>query len=315
MHLLSSRWLKVGISLGLLALLLGSTNLRALTQQLRTARLDFFLLAFTGYLAGQVLSAHKWQLLARPLGINRSLRTFITYYFAGMYLNLFAPSTIAGDLGRGLLLAERKENIGRALQSVLADRSSGGVMLIWVNAGGFLLFGPTVLPPVLCYWIIAVALLTGVGWWLLPRLVARGEQPQDRLRRVIMQVVLPYRTQTLLFARACGLALLFHLSQLSLLMLLAYALGFVVPFWYVVLFGPLITLLSFLPFSFSGIGVRESGYVVCLALIGIGRDEALALGLLWSALVLGAGVVGGVVLLLSPEARLSFAHIKKMKGE
>lgn len=301
--------------MGLLALLVGSTNLHVLTRQILTARIEFFLLAFVGYLAGQVLSAYKWQLLARPLGVERPLRTFVVYYFAGMYLNLFAPSTIVGDLGRGVLLAERKGNLGLALQSVLADRVSGGVMLVWVSAGGFLLFGPTVLSAVLCYGTIVVALLTGVSWWILPRLIARYGSPRHRLRRTIARVVTPYRTQTALLARVCVLALVFHLSQLGLLMLLAYALGFSVPFWYLILFVPLITILSVLPLSFSGIGVRESGYVVFLALIGIGRDEALALGLLWSAIVLGSGLVGGLVLLLSSEARLSLAHVKKMKDE
>lgn len=315
MGLLSSRWLKVGISLALLVLLFRSTNLRALTGQILTARIDFFLLAFIGYLAGQMLSAYKWLLLAQPLGFFRPPRTFVVYYFAGMYLNLFAPSTIVGDLGRGLLLAERKENLGRALQSVLADRISGGVMLIWVSAGGFLLFGPTILPSTLCYGTIAIALFSVVGWWLLPRVVARYVSPQHRLHHAIMRVVAPYQTQTPLLVRASALALVFHLFQLGLLMILARALGFTLPLWYLILFVPLITILSLLPFSFSGIGVREGGYVFFLALIGIGRDEALALGLLWSAVVLGAGLVGGVVLLLSPEARLSFAHIKKMKDE
>jgi hypothetical protein len=61
--------------------------------------------------------------------------------------------------------------------------------------------------------------------------------------------------------------------------------------------------------------VRESGYVMFLALIGIGRHEALAFGFLWSALVFGAGLVGGVVLLLSPEVQLARAQIKRTSGE
>jgi uncharacterized membrane protein YbhN (UPF0104 family) len=57
--------------------------------------------------------------------------------------------------------------------------------------------------------------------------------------------------------------------------------------------------------SFGGAGVREGGYVVFLALIGVGKDEAVAFGLLWTSLVFGSGLVGGLVLLLSPATRLS----------
>ncbi|MGH7961556.1 MAG: lysylphosphatidylglycerol synthase transmembrane domain-containing protein [Candidatus Binatia bacterium] len=305
MRLLSSRWVKAGISLGLLTLLVGVTDLGALTRQVLTARVEIFLLAFVGYLAGQVLSVYRWQLLARPFGFAQPLRAFAVYYFVGMYLNLFAPSIVLGDLGRGLLLAEGRRDIGPAFSSVLADRVSGVVMLLWVSAGGFLLFGPTVLPALLCYGTIAAAALTAIGWWALPHVVARCGSPRHKWRRVVEKIIVPYRARTLLLTHVCVLALAFHFFQLGLLMLLAYALGFAVPFWYLMLFTPLVTIVSVLPLSFSGIGVRESGYVVCLALIGVGRDQALALGLLWSAIVLGAGLVGGVVLLLSPEARLS----------
>jgi uncharacterized membrane protein YbhN (UPF0104 family) len=106
-------------------------------------------------------------------------------------------------------------------------------------------------------------------------------------------------------SRACGLSFVFHLFQLSLQVLLAHALSLSVPFWYLMLFIPLVHLLSALPLSFGGAGVREGGYVVFLALIGIGKNEAVAFGLLWTALVFGAGLVGGLVLLVSPATRLS----------
>jgi uncharacterized membrane protein YbhN (UPF0104 family) len=90
--------------------------------------------------------------------------------------------------------------------------------------------------------------------------------------------------------------------------LLVYALNLPVPLWYLTLFIPLIHILSALPLSFAGLGVREGGYVAFLALVGVGRDQALAFGLLWSTLVLGSGLVGGLVLLFSSEVRLALAE-------
>jgi hypothetical protein len=305
LRILSSRWLKVGISLGLLAFLLRSTDLHGFMQQIFAARPGFFLLAFIGYLAGQAFSAYKWQLLARPLGFNQSLHAFTVYYFAGMYLNLFAPSIVVGDLGRGLLLAGNGGGLGSALQSVLADRVTGLVMLLWVSAVGFLLFGPTVLPAMLCYGVIAAAVLSVASWWILPCVVSRLLAPRNALRRLVEKLVAPYHTAAAVLGCACGLSFIFHLFQLGLQVLLAHALRLTVPVWYLVLFVPLVHILSALPVSFGGVGVREGGYVAFLALIGIGRDEALAFGVLWSAVVLGAGLVGGLVLLCSPAARFS----------
>ena len=313
MRFLASRWFKAGISLGLFACLLGATDLRVFTRQILAARSEFVLLAFVGYLASQALSAYKWRLLAVPLGFDQPLRAFTLYYLAGMYLNLFAPSTVVGDLGRGVLLAGNGGGIGPALQSVLADRVSGLLMLLWVSAAGFMLFGPTVLPAALCYGTIAAAFLSVAGWWVLPRVIGRLFSPWHKLRWLVEQSLLPYQTEVGLLGRACGLAFVCHLCQLGLQVLLAHALGLAVPVWYLLLFIPLVHILSALPLSLGGVGVREGGYVVFLALIGIGRDEALAFGLLWSALVLGSGLVGGLVLLLLPEARFSLASVRKTR--
>lgn len=313
MRFFASRWFKAGISLGLFACLLGATDLRVFTRQILAARSEFVLLAFIGYLASQALSAYKWRLLAVPLGFDQPLRAFTLYYLAGMYLNLFAPSTVVGDLGRGVLLAGNGGGIGPALQSVLADRVSGLVMLLWVSAAGFMLFGPTVLPAALCYGTIAAAFLSVAGWWVLPRVIGRLFSPWHKLRWLVEQSLLPYQTDVGLLGRACGLAFVCHLCQLGLQVLLAHALGLAVPVWYLLLFIPLVHILSALPLSLGGVGVREGGYVVFLALIGIGRDEALAFGLLWSALVLGSGLVGGLVLLLLPEARFSLASVRKTR--
>ena len=313
MRFLASRWFKAGISLGLFACLLGATDLRVFTRQILAARSEFVLLAFIGYLASQALSAYKWRLLAVPLGFDQPLRAFTLYYLAGMYLNLFAPSTVVGDLGRGVLLAGNGGGIGPALQSVLADRVSGLVMLLWVSATGFMLFGPTVLPAALCYGTIAAAFLSVAGWWVLPRVIGRLFSPWHRLRWLVEQFLIPYQTETGVLGRACGLAFVCHLCQLGLQVLLAHALGLAVPVWYLLLFIPLVHILSALPLSLGGVGVREGGYVVFLALIGIGKDEALAFGLLWSALVLGSGLVGGLVLLLLPEARFSLASVRKTR--
>lgn len=315
MRFLSSRWLKIAISVGLLTLLLTSIDPRVFLQQILSVRPEYFLGALLGYLLGQVLSAYKWRLLAQPFGFDQPFRVFTVYYFVGMYLNLFAPSTIAGDLGRGLLLSERKGSIGRALQSVLADRVSGLIVLLWLSAAVFLLFNPTVLPVALRYGIIASALLTIVGWWLLPRLVPVWFSPRQRLYRLVEKVVLPYRSRSGLVARACGLSFLFHLFQLSLQALLAYALGIAVPFWYLALFIPLINIFSALPLSFNGIGVREGGYVAFLTLIGVSTAEALAFGVLWTTLTFAAGLFGGLVFLLSPEARFSFRRAEAMTRE
>jgi len=304
LRFLSSRWFKVAVSLGLFTFLFYTTDVHALKQQLVTARPLPLLFAFVGYLISQALYAYKWKVLARPLGFGQPWRAFVTYYFVGGYFNLFAPSTVVGDLGRGLLLAANGGNTGPALYSVAVDRLSGLVMLVWVGATGFLLFGPTILPVTLCYGVVAAAIGSLLAWWLLPYVLQFSLFNRPLIRRIVDQLIAPYQQNAKTLGYACILSYLFHWFQLILQVVLAYALNLQVPLWYLMLFIPLVHILSALPLSFAGLGVREGGYVTFLALIGVGKDQALAFGLLWSVLVLGCGLVGGLVLLFSSEARV-----------
>jgi len=307
LRFLSSRWFKIVVSLGLFGFLLYSTDTDALRKQLVAVRFDFLAAAFTGYLLSQVLSAYKWRVLARPLGFLQPFRPFVVYYFVGGYLNLFAPSTVVGDIGRGLLLAADGGNTGAALYSVVVDRVSGLVMLVWVSATGFLLFGPTILPTTLCYGVAAVAFAALLMWWALPYILQFQFANRPFIERIVEKLIVPYQENATTLGYACVISYVFHWFQLSLQVLLVYALNLPVPLWYLTLFIPLIHILSALPLSFAGLGVREGGYVAFLALVGVGKDQALAFGLLWSTLVLGSGLVGGLVLLFSSEVRLALA--------
>jgi glycosyltransferase 2 family protein len=308
LRFLSSRWFKIVVSLGLFGFLLYSTDTEALRKQLVAVRFDFLAVAFAGYVLSQVLSAYKWQVLARPLGFLQPFRPFVVYYFVGGYLNLFAPSMVVGDIGRGLLLAADGGNTGAALYSVVIDRVSGLVMLVWVSATGFLLFGPTILPPTLCYGVAALAFASLLMWWTLPYILQFPFANRPFIERIVEKLIVPYRGNATTLGYACVISYVFHWFQLSLQVVLVYALNLPVPLWYLMLFIPLVHILSALPLSFAGLGVREGGYVAFLALVGVGKDQALAFGLLWSALVLGSGLVGGLVLLFSSEVRLALAE-------
>ncbi len=315
MHILSSRWFKVVISLCLFALLLRSIDLRAFRERLTDAQWGWMVPAFIGYLLSQVLSAYKWQVLARPLGFRQSFRTFVIYYFSGMYLNLFAPSTVVGDLGRSAFLAQGKAQLGLAVQSVLADRITGLTMLLWVGALGVLFADAVPFPLPWRLGVVASALGMTAVWFFIPHVLRRFFQRTHKVRRALEQLVGPYQNVRWVLLHACSISLLFHFFQLSLQLMIAQALSLEAPFGYLLICIPLINLLSGLPISFGGLGVREGSCVMFLSLVGVSSERALAFGVLWSVLVVGANATGGLALLLAPTSRLPLAKVKKMQDE
>jgi glycosyltransferase 2 family protein len=295
----SSTWFKVGLSVLLLALLLWKTDLSDLRSAVAKAQVGWVLAALAGYIASQVVSAIRWVMLARPLGFADPFAHFFRAYFTGVYMNLFAPSTVAGDIGRALFLAGGQRRKALAFTTVIADRGLGFVVLSWIAALAILTQPGYHLPPPVYYaaWIIPPATL--FGWLYLPQTVVRIFNPENRWRKLVQQDLVAYWSDVRLLGETSAVACVFHVMQILTQVLLARALGLQVPFAFFFIFVPVVNILGMAPVSFSGIGIREGGYLFFLTQIGVTRAAAVALGLLSSGVVLAAGIAAGLVVLLS----------------
>jgi uncharacterized protein (TIRG00374 family) len=159
--------------------------------------------------------------------------------------------------------------------------------------------------------VIAAAVGATIGWWFLPWFLDHFFYSDNKIHRFLTKLVSPYQHASKVLVRACSLSFLFHFFQLALQVVVAHALGLEVSVWYLTVCIPLINIMSGLPVSFGGLGVREGGYVMFLGLAGIDGEQALAFGLLWSAIVLSANVTGGLALVLSPATRTPLSGVKR----
>jgi uncharacterized membrane protein YbhN (UPF0104 family) len=238
---------------------------------------------------------------AAETGDDAPLRRVASYYFGGMYLNLFGPGTVTGDVGRSLFLADGRRR-GLALSTVAAHRAFGLVALVWVSAAALLLTRELPLPR-LARLFAALAIPATLAAWLVgPRLVARILPPTNALRRLVEHDLAPYWRDPRLLGASLTLAMLVHVLQIGGQMAVGHALGLVLPgavFWVVV---PILNALSTLPFSLSGLGVREAGYWYALPQLGVAPGSAVAVGLLTSAIVLVTGLCGLPFFLLTRRA-------------
>ena len=107
---------------------------RPALHQLARERPTFFLAAVGLYVAGQVMSSYRWQLLARISGLSGPWREYLTYYLIGMFTNLFVPGLVGGDAARAVYLGRRHHRVGEAVASVMADRGLGLLALFWFAA-------------------------------------------------------------------------------------------------------------------------------------------------------------------------------------
>src|SRR5262249_41831335 len=149
-------------------------------------RLEFWLAAVGLYALTQVVSALRWQLLAQPLGFQRSLGQFVRYYFIGMYFNLLLPTSVGGDVVRAWYLDGRSGRRLPAFLSVFVDRFSG-LRVLLALAGVAAALCPIPLPAWigLSVWTTAGCALLGLA--LLPSLT-RWTGKFDRVQRLVQGI-------------------------------------------------------------------------------------------------------------------------------
>lgn len=298
-------WLRIAVSVGLLAYLFQLVDLGALRDAFSRVDPAFVLGAYAVYVCGGLLAAAKWRLLARAAGLDGTLREFTEHYFVGQFFNVFGLGTVGGDVVRALALAGPRGRRGLALNTVLADRVSGLMVLLAIALVSLLLFRTYDLPaPV--YWT-TLALSTGLlaGWRIAPRVLPLVLGPENAFRRLIERDLAPYWNDWHLLARVSAISVLFHFSQIATMALLASGLHLEIPASYFFIFGPLVNIFSAAPISVNGLGIREGGYVFFLTHVGIARESAIAFALSYFGIVLGSGLIGGAIILVRGRVRAS----------
>jgi uncharacterized membrane protein YbhN (UPF0104 family) len=291
------KWaLRVAVSAGIVAYILVDVDRRDLLRALADVRPAWLLAALLLYLAGQGLSAWKWQLLGNSVGFARPYRDYARYYFIGMFFNIFGPSTIGGDLVRALYLGGGRRP-GVAINSVLFDRVSGLALLMALGAAALLAFPEYGLPHVLEVSIMAGGVALLVGWWMCPRLV-RLLPERNRIRRQVEDELGPFWRDRRLLGGVAVVSIVFHLTQVVVQWTLARAVGARVPFSYCTIYHAVISVMTALPFSIGGFGVREGGYLYFLGAIDVDDSKAVAIGLFWFGVTLVAGLAGGLLFLV-----------------
>ena len=301
----TGRWklaLKLLVSAGLLLYLTLRVDFGEIARFLRRADPLLLLAALVLYLGGQCLSAIKWGRLATAVGFREPVPRFVTYYFIGMFFNAFGFGTVGGDVVRALYLAGRTGRRGLALNTVVADRISGLLVLLGIALVSLVLLHQYELPAAVYWGVITFSSALLGSWRLLPRSLPRLLPAGNRLRRLVEEDLARYWNDGRLLLEVAALSAVFHLSQIGVLIILTRALRLDVPWSYCFILGPLVNILAAIPISMNGLGVREGGYVYFLAHIGVARDSAVAFALTWFAVVMLAGVVGGLVYLAHRQA-------------
>lgn len=299
------RWLKLASSLALLLLVARLARpARALHILARTPP-ELFAAACGLLLLQALVLAWRWRIVAARTGYRLSPRAAVSMTFVGLFFNQALPSAIGGDAVRAWLLCRRGTPFAAALNGVILDRAVGVLTLVLLCAvGAFAVAGwpytilrlpGTALATLAATAVAALALIDRMP--LIPR----------RLRAALARQGLGAQARAVLGSRAlAGATALSAASQLLVgcaAALLAHGMGFTTGFLPLLVLIFWMLLVTMLPLSVGGWGLREIGAVYLLRSAAPSAEHALALSVSLGLALLGASLPGAFFWLTAPLAR------------
>jgi glycosyltransferase 2 family protein len=298
--------IRLAVSVLVLAAIFYFLPLRDVVATMRRIPLADWVLTLAIFLAGHVVSAFKWQLLAtRDVPFLAVLRA----HFGGLVANLSLPGVAGGDVVRAALLYRRSADRPRLALGSIADRAIDTVGLLLIAGTGLVLaLGTFESSRPLLAGVIAVLMLCAVAVAVALRFHARliALLPVGgRLRHIGERLGASLVVMATEKGRL-GLCLLLSIAVQSAFIAatirLADIAGVVAPVaaWFFA--WPLSKLIATLPISVAGLGVREASLAGFLAPFGAPAASVVGIGLLWQTVQIAGGLIGATIVFLSARA-------------
>jgi len=298
--------LKFLVTAGLLWTVFKVVDIHRVGETLLSANLALLLMAVLCQLASTFTAALRWSQVMAGLDFSAPLFFYLQSYFTGFFFNQALPGSIGGDAVKLFEVSRRGYTKTESFYGIALDRIVGIVGLLFLNLVATLA-RPDFFPDWLVRLILLLAgggLLAFAGLVLLRRTSLLRRVPGSALFYGFSERLnMLYRRRRIALLHLI-LSVIVHLCSVLAIFFLARAIGLTYPPLLFMVAIPPVLLLSIVPISLAGWGVREGAMVGIFLLIGAAKAAILSVSILYGVLLIFTSLPGLLFWLRSPD-RLS----------
>jgi uncharacterized protein (TIRG00374 family) len=257
------------------------------------------------------VQAARWGIVLKAIVNRFRHRVLLAWVLIGLFFSQLLPSSIGGDVMRVWKLHQAGTPAGKAFNSVFLDRITALLAAVIITSGGVLLTDLSSIPTVL--YVTAGTLCAVICGYLVVFLSRETPGPLRRFTRFLgshasafadamagdlIIVLLNPRVIVPTLALSC----LIHFGASTAVWMIARDAGADITLATCTVLVPLVVLVSMLPISIAGWGVREGAMVVAMGAVGVDTSIALATSLLFGLALALTGLPGALVWLYSRKS-------------
>jgi uncharacterized membrane protein YbhN (UPF0104 family) len=306
--------IRIVVSLALLYLALRGINFAAIQARLSQINLAWIVIAVLVTIIQVFLGALRWReissLCRAPLTDLQAFR----YNMIGAFFNQTLPSSIGGDAMRLWLVKRTGAGWRAATYSILTDRAVGlialAVIIVASLPWSYRLIGDSNGRVALVF-VDFAALAGGLGFLLLGRLSWTGLKHWWPTRHVHACSVV---ANQVIFSRQSGpkiavVSLSIHVLAVVIAWCAVRSIAAAGSFEQIFLLTPPIMLITMVPISIAGWGLREATMMVAFGYAGLVQTDGTVVSILFGAVYFIVGALGGLVWILSAEKGAESTHL------
>jgi glycosyltransferase 2 family protein len=311
---------KIAVSGALLYFAFTRVDLGSIGARLQHAE-TYWLTVLVLALATQiVLAALRWRKICLQCDVHFSVPTALRYMLIASFFNQTLPSTIGGDAARIWLVSRAGAGWQAAAYSVIVDRIIGLAILIAIVIACMPWLLELVRDPL---GRASVLLVNGIGivgtiaflflgkvrwrwldrWWITHHIAGTAA--------IAFKVVSSWHCASVVF----GLSVAIHLLTITAIWSAARSVTAPLEFWQALLLVPPVILVSTIPISIAGWGVREGAMMAVFSYAGLPNTDGLIVSVLYGVGLFAVGAVGGLIWILGSEQSISTADLREPESK
>lgn len=305
---MAKRWLpwalKIALSAAIIWFLLGKVDIADVLRQASTVRPGMLALALGMMLLQTLISAVRWRAVLSAIGARLRFGKALEIVYIAIFFNLALPSAVGGDAIRMWKARRAGLSIAGAINGVMLERAVtvfGLVLMVTLTQPLLLhrlpdLPGAWVFPLLTAIAGLGMVVLMGLDWlpaalrrWAVIRGMASLAADSRRL------FLKPHAATVLAWV------LIGHVNLAMVVHALAFGLGLDVSLLDCLVLVPPVILVTTLPISIAGWGVREMAMVTAFGFVGVPAASGLVLSILFGLVTTASSLPGGALWLLSGD--------------
>ncbi len=303
---ISFKWgwlIRVVITLVILTLIFRNIEFKNVQDIILKANLNLLLLAILFQLLSTLLAGYRWGQVMKKLEFGKRSDFYMRSYFKGSFFNQGLPTSIGGDAIRVLDVARTGHRKRDAFIGVFIDRILGlaGLLILNLAANYFL---PELLPHNLFLMINLIVLSGVIGFVAFIYIHKIKYLYKGRLLNYIMRVSaqlnkILHNARSISFHLVIGV--LIHLFSIINIYLIGQSVGLEYSVLTMAVIVPPVILLTLIPVSLAGWGIREGAMIGLFGLIGAVQANVLSMSIIYGIILIIASLPGLYIFLHKKE--------------